>query len=1534
MSKLERVISVWTAALLLGLGLGACAPAPEPVNRVQTNLVDKAIFEGEWWYTSTSVDVDFDETFVFNTANAGAPFNGSMSTDFALDYNRGGSSVLGEPAYSFPIARIRWVIDERFLFAYRSYELVSGGNPDGREDEFRGQPLAVFKIVDHVDVRQDYSPVTGEKTNVTVENKQDQRWFERKFIRVDWSQNLLTQFAANDVQSNGLFTSFRRESVPFFIQEGSHQNLPSSYQPQFVRVADDESYARKGEWSDEHKDTVHYMSFVTQEVWSPAGSCLQQGGGVCASVTATMRNAFLRIPDGHEYAAGTLTNAEFDRFGIFRSHQETYAAGGQDRAVQRKHCSADADCGVGGACDTAERRSAQCSAAGKAADCRKEENICVGGLTADLGETDFLSFYTSRLNFFEDALTDKACVESWECDGRYTECASGDAKCLAAQASVCDPAARRCTTPLSQRKKRPVVYHLSPHFPPYLVRQTFEAVAEWNASLMKAHRAALGILPIDQASCAEGVCTTDLNETGRVTCQNTNPTAFCFCGSPDDKGGSCKREYDPFETPEQAQTRGVPNPYDCYLVGPADQEHPENYTDYHNDESYGYSFRGTECLLELAANSCDLDPEQPCEELGDLRYNFINHLQHGGANFGGVAQPLSDPKSGELVTTSATLAAESIESMGTLASQFFPVLRGEASEDSYFTGDNLRGYFAALGKVEHPVTTVPTTSEGNVIRDSGRPERAADVDDEQDASKPDVNRNLKARFAPAFARAQRLKGSDGRASILSDRTVKLRSSPIASQLTAALASEFPDARSAAGISSVNGPTSSYQSVTDVDGAQQELERERQRKIALGARNMDIFEAPLFNSQYMRYYAERFRGRSAAEASLRMQQAYYKGVTLHEIGHVLGLRHNFAGSVDRNNYHDGYYAIGTVVPLPTWGDYDDPANGGDGDGFVAGEEADRFANDTRAAREERLKSGAGTVMTASIMDYNGDLSDFAGLGRYDHAAVAFEYFDKVEAYQTGNPQVDPSVTDDAVLPGAFIGLERPDLHRRELWSYYRGGESCQADLDCPHSAGRESTAFQTVTQRCVVHPRLSQAPGSACNGGEDCVCSNLYEDFDAYRSGAAYRTQFQTARYAPVKYLYCHDNRVGDLSWCTRSDAGESFSEVIEHYRRSWRERYPRTYFRHFSAAGPEKGGSYSSVIDAVKIYQHMFFRQGFEGPEFTDSVAPLGFQDQILASAATLDWLAEIIGAPDVGSYTLDTRDNVYRQVSRDPNDGAADLGLPIGQGMYLWSEYQTGQNGFFRLERAGTFLDKVLAIQALTKRDWGLSYQVDEFYYVNFFDFFQREIVDLFGGLIMRNPRQYAPRFRSGESEGLEYLSSFRRADRGNQDTTYPAPAVDGVDSETLRDIATIQALAEFPVYYDTSFEQRLLVFKLGSGDGYKIPETRRDGTPTCSYGADGCDKPDYIVYDSDRLHTSYVAVVIDPEETNQIDEQQVAFQLLRRLTERQSRIRALNESTDRTEDESNELRRISADLQRDESFLEYLIELERQLGISSYFF
>ena len=215
--------------------LRARAEQPSRSISVQTNLVDKAIFEGEWWYSSTAIDVNYDEASIFSSAERVAPFEGSMSTDYGLDFNRSGPNVIGEPCVLVP-DRAHPLGDRREASCSRSARSSSsqGGNDDGRAPDFRGQPLAVFKIEDHVDVRQDYNAITGEETNVTVENSEDRRWYERQFMRVDWSQNLITEFAANDVQANELFQTLQAR-VDAVLRSGGRRRL-SGLVPAAVRA--------------------------------------------------------------------------------------------------------------------------------------------------------------------------------------------------------------------------------------------------------------------------------------------------------------------------------------------------------------------------------------------------------------------------------------------------------------------------------------------------------------------------------------------------------------------------------------------------------------------------------------------------------------------------------------------------------------------------------------------------------------------------------------------------------------------------------------------------------------------------------------------------------------------------------------------------------------------------------------------------------------------------------------------------------------------------------------------------------------------------------------------------------------------------------------------------------------------------------------------------------------------------------------------------------------------------------------------------
>ena len=1522
------------AAMVVAMAaIAGCNQAGEPIDRVQTKLVDKDIFQGEWWVLETVVDADGDATSIGAGGSAYIFPGGSGWTDYALD--SGQSPVIG---------KIRWVIDEKFLYAYRSYELIDGGNDDGRDDGFQGQPLAAFEIEDHVDIRREYSGLTGEEGNVRVENTSDRRWFERDFMRVDWSKNNIQSFAflGDTIEMGG---GWQRESVPFQIQEPeSHPDFPSHFAPQFVRIGEDEEYRWRHEWPEEMADTIHYMSFTTQTMISPGATCLFVGGGTCQTLSVPMRLAFLRVPPNHQFAAQTQTHEEFDNFGTFRTYQRSYVRGGT-RPVS---CETSEDCPGFGYCDTTRTPD-------------DPGGFCAG-LSSDLGETDFLTFYRPQHNFFRNALTEEHCLVDWECNP--------------ATGSMCDRASRRCTVPIKERETNQVVYHLNDGYPKHLVKAAFDVMGNWNEVFMRGLRASRGTTLPNYQRSADGTNIT-------ISCQNDDPTQHCFCGSAEDQGGECMAEFDPFVSPDEWAARGVIEPFQCQIVNAefTPPARPQSYDEFPIPAAYRYEFVGDECLFVLKSNSCDWhrnDPGADCnsvkdeageavawQQQGDIRYQYFNYIDQVGTAFGGVSEIRLDPTSGELITADANFSAAVAENMVRTAVDFFPALRcqneefgcapgEEGADERYLRGTNLRDYFAALDHVEHPVTIAPSGSDGTGdTEDLSRPALPS--------SAPGLRDAVMNRLMDVAPRVENLHGEDARAHIFSDRMRDLEGTDFESRLMEGLGRQAMQAHFARNTTNPFAVTDmpEYAQAMDEDvldrispfrGNQflREMTADRIRSHKLGLQgacfthlaDQDTFQ----RSRYWEYWAEAFRGRPLGEASIRMQQAQLRAVQLHEIGHSVGLRHNFGGSFDRNNYADGYFnvAVDDGLMLPALDDYNT-----DTDNHI--ENTDQYYADLRDVRNARAERGIHNYMTGSIMDYNGDLSDLAGLGRYDKGAAMWNYFEVVETF-VGDPRVNQS---------DLYSMQLSHEHDRTLWKNYRGGEGCVVDTECPNSFGSPNlTPGQQVYQRCIEHPRNTRLP-EECRGGDDCICSSYEEDMKDYVAGFGYNNDLDGNRerdHYPVSYLFCGDERTVDISWCSRFDAGESFQEAIDHYRRSWYEGYANNYYRQFR--GVRTGASVGSIIDAAKIYQHLFFRLYFE-PGFSSNEGPLGITDQIFASVDSMHWMMEMANLPDEGSYAFDPDLQVYKQISEEVGAPNSDISLPPGMGYGMWSEFQEGHQGFFRVEKGGVFFDKYFALLALAIRDWGLSFTIDERYYINYYDLFPIPITEFFGGIITDNTRWYAPRWIESETgeERIQHMSFERgllfggctidgqrsQPCRGSNEELYPEPALGDTTNVILRSWATILALAQFPVFYDASFERRLLIFKLGTGAGYDLPDVQRDGTPNCAYGdfvipesGHGiCADPEaagYAAYHSDRLNQDYVAAKVRPRVDYNLEIEQLGFQTLRPLIDMQERIRDLDALPNPTSDQEHEREDLQDKLIAGESFLEYLIELQAQYGISNY--
>ena len=103
--------------------------------------------------------------------------------------------------------------------------------------------------------------------------------------------------------------------------------------------------------------------------------------------------------------------------------------------------------------------------------------------------------------------------------------------------------------PHAERRVRPVIFYTTPELPAHLVGTSFEVTARWNEVFMQTVRRLQGR---PEAVFPE------------LECQNENPDGYCACVRDPDTSAilipTCPGRYDPFETPAQAEARGVLNP--------------------------------------------------------------------------------------------------------------------------------------------------------------------------------------------------------------------------------------------------------------------------------------------------------------------------------------------------------------------------------------------------------------------------------------------------------------------------------------------------------------------------------------------------------------------------------------------------------------------------------------------------------------------------------------------------------------------------------------------------------------------------------------------------------------------------------------------------------------------------------------------------------------------------------------------------------------------------------------------------------------
>ena len=566
----------------------------------------------------------------------------------------------------------------------------------------------------------------------------------------------------------------------------------------------------------------------------------------------------------------------------------------------------------------------------------------------------------------------------------------------------------------------------------------------------------------------------------------------------------------------------------------------------------------------------------------------------------------------------------------------------------------------------------------------------------------------------------------------------------------------------------------------------------------------------------------------AEVYNSLRREAYRSVTEHEIGHTLGLMHNFIASADALNYHDGYWdlrkeTIGVEVGgrrvLPVT-----PQN----------------LADAAKPNQHQLDAAMYEYTYSSIMDYGARVNaQNMGTGKYDDAAILFAYsggFEPgwVEVFNELRPNYQsPNITvpldnqakvftvrgAQVEMPLAQVEHYTPastfytdHYHYTTLPFHFADQQpSFEGMLDQGISR-MKNRSFRKWSEMAVHYKRIEEELKSY-NLSEDSLGNN---DFSRARDivNAAGGANIPVE----VPYMFCSDYEVGANLLCNRNDQGADVFEMTS----KWMERFNQSYvfsnFRRdrlsYSPAAVASGKFGRFLGNIPNVYQQWLFNIFYLAkyyqltPEEMDKYYGLGdpiwqnywtmavidstnlLMQQISIPSAgyhgkKADGTWEYVATGDPQNRRLETAAEaaLKTDLARPQNGGYSDIAyVPRGPGRSMFTVYDTfGYDNFSRVNEAGHFWDVYAAMLALTTSETnflGVDRGSDALRYsLPYYTTFNLELAPLFNNYWTQNAPYYSPQMaKQSDGTALIQLPTFIRAQDFIPGFVYPAaPAVPG---------------------------------------------------------------------------------------------------------------------------------------------------------------
>jgi hypothetical protein len=490
-----------------------------------------------------------------------------------------------------------------------------------------------------------------------------------------------------------------------------------------------------------------------------------------------------------------------------------------------------------------------------------------------------------------------------------------------------------------------------------------------------------------------------------------------------------------------------------------------------------------------------------------------------------------------------------------------------------------------------------------------------------------------------------------------------------------------------------------------------------------------------------------------------RQQYSNGVYAHEMGHSMGLRHNFAGTFDSLNYRNEYWQLRTKNGQVA----NACANGTtDGSNCLGPRWRDPISQD-------EIDGNIGRYATTSVMDYPGDQNhDQLLQGKYDKAAMRFGYGGVVDVWNqqgitvkgTGNGQaVAYELSAFASSPGLFGVVDMPPVDPTAAWIHIH------------YSLYQKE--FGLLGQ-CSADSSSSAIFGQKCNGAAmDIVDYRDMQDFASDPSYAQYNwaiTPKAVDASGRVRrgYMFSSDEYAdsGNVPSFTY-DAGADAYEQIRFLEAAYENRYVLDSFRRNrtdfnSDAVTERIQEH--YLDTVQLIAKAFaFGAVLDGDPTNPST---GFLDDgnygalAMGGSVALDLFGRIMTRPDPGSYCDGTSadcagiqpdglDYDLFMVDTAPIQGNKyDFTLPLGVGRFIHNDFDYGQ-GYWWADyqtQVGTYYDKIWSTYFLAEAfDDFISNSKEDFTdgrykNVSFGTVYPEQVRRMFAGTFTNDSPSYAP--------------------------------------------------------------------------------------------------------------------------------------------------------------------------------------------------